>query len=93
MKLVLVASTLLFVTFLSSCVSQKKFDELLAERVGLEADNAELLDQLTAANGRISEFEKEVKSLNTETKDQGEKIVKLEGELLELQEEHSKLET
>ena len=93
MKLILVASTLLFVTILSSCVSQKKFDELLAERVGLEADNAELLDQLTAANGRIREFEKEVESLNTETKDQGEKIVKLEAELLELQEEHSKLET
>jgi chemotaxis protein MotB len=93
MKLILVASALLFVTFLSSCVSQKKFDELLAERVGLEADNAELLDQLTAANGRISEFEKEVKSLNSETKDQGEKIVKLESELQDLQEEHSKLET
>jgi len=84
---------LIILILFSSCVSQKKFDELLAERVKLEADNVELQDQLTAANKRIEELEKEVGELNTLTTDQSKKIEKLEIELAELQEEHGKLET
>lgn len=78
---------------LSSCVSQKKFDELLAERVKLEADNSELLDQLTAARSKIDDLEKEVKDLNTKTEDQSKTIAKLDVELTELKDEHAKLET
>ncbi len=93
MKSILFASSLSIIFYLTSCVSQKKFDELLTERVQLEADNTELLDQLKAANTRIDAFEKEVESLNSQTKDQTQNIAKLESDLSELEEEHSKLET
>lgn len=86
-------SVLMGLLILSGCVSQKKFDELLAERVKLEADNAELLDNLTAANERIDGLEKDVAALEQETSDKTDKITKLETELGTLQEEHSKLET
>ncbi len=78
---------------LYSCVSQKKFDELLTERVKLEADNSELLDKLQAANTKIDKLEKQVSQLSAETDDQSNSIEKLETDLAALQEEHTQLKT
>jgi len=93
MKQLLTILFLLVMPLLFSCVSQKKFDELLTERVKLEADNSELLDNLNASNAKIGELEKKVSQLSSETEDQSKTIVKLETDLTTLQEEHSQLET
>ncbi len=93
MKQLLSISFLLVFPLLFSCVSQKKFDELLSERVKLEAENSELLDNLNGANTKISELEKQVSQLSVETEDQSKTISNLETDLTALQDEHTQLET
>jgi chemotaxis protein MotB len=85
----LVISVLMF----SGCVSQKQFDELLAEKVKLEADYADLESKLGAAETKITRLEEQVEELETETSEKGESINKLENDLGSLQEEHDQLQT
>ena len=80
-------------TILSACVSQKKFDELLAEKVRLEADYADLETKLEAAESKISRLEEEVSGLEKEITDKTESIQNLESQLATLQEEHDQLQT
>jgi chemotaxis protein MotB len=77
----------------SGCVSQKKFDELLAEKVRLEADYADLESKLEAAETKITRLEGQVEQLEAETAAKGESINKLEKDLGTLQEEHDQLQT
>jgi chemotaxis protein MotB len=86
---------LLFISVLlfSGCVSQKKFDELLAEKVRLEADYADLESKLEAAETKITRLEGQVEQLEAETAAKGESINKLEKDLGTLQEEHDQLQT
>lgn len=84
---------LISVLMLSGCVSQKQFDELLAEKVKLEADYADLESKLGAAETKITRLEDQVVELETETSAKGESINKLEKDLGTLQEEHDQLQT
>jgi chemotaxis protein MotB len=77
----------------TGCVSQKKFDELLAEKVKLEADYADIEEKLQAAETKIGRLEDQVAMLEEETADKGEKIGKLEKDLSNLQAEHDQLQT
>ena len=74
--------SLVIILLISSCVSQKKFDELLSERVKLEAENSELLDNLTAANEKIKLLEGDVAALESNKLDNEKTIEKLDSELL-----------
>ena len=64
----------------SGCVSQKKFDELLTEKVKLEADYADLESKLQAAETKITRLEGQVEQLEEETSAKGEAINKLEND-------------
>jgi len=77
----------------SGCVAQKKFDDLLAERVKIEADYYEVSDKLDATNVKLERLEERVSQLDEETAEKSHKISKLEADLTALQEEHSQLET
>ena len=88
-KILLLIISLLF----SGCVSQKKFDELLTEKVKLEADYDDLEAKLEAAESKIARLEEQVAQLDEETKTKGENIAKLEKDLATLQEENDQLQT
>ncbi|MGK7389681.1 MAG: OmpA family protein [Candidatus Cyclobacteriaceae bacterium M2_1C_046] len=76
-----------------SCVSQKKYNELLTDRVQTESDLAECESNLNAASAKIAEMEAEIKLLKEDTTATGEELRQTEAELAELKEEHKKLET
>ena len=85
--------TIVYVMLFSGCVAQKKFDDLLAERVKIEADYYEVSDKLDATNVKLERLEERVSQLDEETAEKSHKISKLEADLTALQEEHSQLET
>lgn len=85
--------TIVYVILFSGCVAQKKFDDLLAERVKIEADYYEVSDKLDATNVKLERLEERVSQLDEETAEKSHKISKLEADLTALQEEHSQLET
>ena len=60
-----IGKTLIFLVLVlfSGCVAQKKFDELLAEKIKLESDYADLEDKLEAAETKISRLEDQVAKL------------------------------
>lgn len=76
-----------------SCVSQKKYDELLTDRVQTESDLAECESNLTEASAKIVRMEAELKLLKEDTSSTGEELRQTETELAELKESHKKLET
>ncbi|MCH8232864.1 MAG: OmpA family protein [Bacteroidetes bacterium] len=86
-------STIVYVILFSGCVAQKKFDDLLAERVKIEADYYEVSDKLDAANAKLERLEEQVSRLDEETAEKSQKINKLETDLAALQKEHDQLET
>ena len=89
-----IRNLLILVLFLlSACVTQKKFDDLLTERVKLEADYNNLEDRMNAANEKIGRLETQVAELLDETATRENTIGKLNTELERLQEEHKQLET
>lgn len=77
---------------LGSCVSQKKYDELLAKKVKTEGDLAEATEALDAANAKISRLEKQVAELSTSNDKNAADLKKTSEELAKLKEEHEKLE-
>ena len=85
--------TIVYVILFSGCVAQKKFDDLLAERVKIEADYYEVSDKLDAANAKLERLEEQVSRLDEETAEKSQKINKLETDLAALQKEHDQLET
>lgn len=52
--------TLFFLIVLSACVSQKKYNELLAEKVKLEADKLECQDHASLLEDKAASLEKEL---------------------------------
>ena len=85
--------TIVYVILFSGCVAQKKFDDLLAERVKIEADYYEVSDKLDATNVKLERLEERVSQLDEETAEKSQKINKLETDLAALQKEHGQLET
>jgi len=74
------------------CVSQKKFDELLTEKVSLEADYADLELKLEAAESKISRMEEQIAELDEDTQIKSKTIEKLQEDLSTLQGEHDQLQ-
>lgn len=86
-------TSMLAIVLLGSCVSQKKFDELLAERVKIESEKADLEESLNAADEKISKLEEEVSTLNTDLTSNKETLDRTQTELTTLKEEHEQLQT
>ena len=86
-------SIFLAASLLVGCVAQKKYDELLAERVKLEADYNQLETDLGKANSKIDDLQKAVAGLDDDVAAKTANIEKLETELQSLKEEHAQLET
>ena len=76
-----------------SCVSQKKYDQLLTERVQVQSDLVACEESMEKARADISRLEEQVRLLKADTTSTGEELRTTESELSELKESYSKLET
>lgn len=76
-----------------SCVSQKKYDELLTQRVQVESDLAACEESMEKARAEITKLEGQLKQLRSDTTTTGETLRKTEEELSELQDSYKQLET
>ena len=87
----------LLVLFLSvtlgSCVTQKKYDDLLTTKVKLDAELATLQDSLETANIKIRHLESAVSALRSDTARQHAALQREREALKLLEDEHSQLET
>lgn len=75
------------------CVSQKKYDDLLSEKLDLEKDLTNTQDSLETAIADISRLRKQVENLKADTAGLGEYIRKDRKKLNKLQKEHRQLQT
>ncbi|MEM1408618.1 MAG: hypothetical protein AAGG59_17675, partial [Bacteroidota bacterium] len=85
-------SVLVF-TGVLGCVSQKKYDDLLSEKLDLEKNLVNAQDSLETAIADISRLRKQVESLKSDTAGLGEYIRKDRRKLSALQKEHQQLQT
>lgn len=76
----------------SSCVvTKKKYDDILAQKVKLEADLADKENQLEQANESLNQLDARVKSLAADTTAMTETIRARESRLAELDQEYTQL--
>ncbi|QOI96008.1 MAG: OmpA family protein [Flammeovirgaceae bacterium] len=76
----------------SSCVvTKKKYDDMLAQKVKLEADLAERNQQLEKANQELAALDEKVKSLAADTSSLGADLKAKTARLAELNQEYDKL--
>lgn len=89
------AIPLLVITFLTaSCiVPKKKYDQLLAQKVRMEADLADRDSALKKANFSIQELENYVRQLKEDTTNLGIELRSVSGRLASLETEHAQLNT
>ncbi len=81
-------SSLLF----SSCiVSKKKYDDMLAQKVRMEADLAERNSELTKANAQLQSLDEQVKKLISDTVNLSTDIQSRNARLVELNKEYDQL--
>jgi chemotaxis protein MotB len=86
--------TTLLLAGLSSCiVSKKKYDDLLAQKVSMEADLADRNTSLEKANTNINELEEYLKKLREDTTNLGIDVRNNSQKLSSLEKEHSQLNT
>lgn len=91
-RLAKVGLFLLFLTLFSSCiVSKKKYDELLAQKVRLDADLADRDTLLSHANKNIQSLDERVKKLSADTTSLGQDVRSASGKLAALDKEYSQL--
>jgi chemotaxis protein MotB len=76
-----------------SCVSQKKYDELLTQRVQVESDLVACEESMEKARAEITRLEDQLRQLRSDTTTTGEILRETEEELSELQDSYEKLET
>ncbi|MEO1096877.1 MAG: hypothetical protein AAFX57_03880 [Bacteroidota bacterium] len=74
------------------CVSQKKYDDLLSEKLDLEKNLVNAQDSLETAITDISRLRKQVENLKSDTAGLGEYIRKDRRKLSALQKEHQQLQ-
>lgn len=88
---------LLFGTTISlllvGCVSQKKYDELLSEKIQLESDLSETKDNLDSTEGKASRLDEQVTKLSADTTSLGKKIRDTKQQLATLDKDHKRLKT
>ena len=76
-----------------SCVTQKKYDDLLSEKIQLETDLTNAKDSLETALARVNRLRKEAERLKADTAGLGEYIRKDRKKLADLKREYAQLET
>ncbi|MCG8388568.1 MAG: hypothetical protein MJA30_23660, partial [Cytophagales bacterium] len=76
-----------------SCVTQKKYDDLLSEKIQLETDLTNAKDSLETALARASRLKAEAEQLKADTAGLGEYIRKDRKKLADLKKEYDQLET
>lgn len=81
------------VALLAACVSQKKYDELLSEKIQLESDLSETKDGLDSFESKANRLDKEVEQLVSDTTTLGNKIRDTESTLSTLSKDYDKLDT
>jgi chemotaxis protein MotB len=85
---------LLLTTLMSSCVvTKKKYDDLLAQKVKLEADLTERNAELEKANTRLAELDEQVKKLLADTTALGADLQSRNARIAELNKEYDQLNT
>ena len=85
--------SLFVLSLISGCVTQKKYNELLAEKVRLEGDYSICQDSLAESLEKYDEIFNRHQSLVEDTLRLGNTIRDLSRDLSDLQDEHSKLTT
>ncbi len=91
MKQITLYLSLLTVLLLSSCVAQKDFDALMTQKNGLEADKAQLENQLSVANEKINRLEVQLDNMTTEKNALQNDFNLIDKELRELKAEHGRI--
>jgi chemotaxis protein MotB len=82
------------VTLFSSCiVTKKKYDDLLAQKVRMEADLADKTTSLEKANADLKDLEEKLKNLKEDTTNLGIDVRNSSGKLASLEKEHEQLNT
>lgn len=79
--------------FFAGCVSKKKFDDMLAQKVKMEADLADRDTLLTKANANIGTLEGQLKKLKEDTTSLGVDLRNNKQKLASLDKEHAQLST
>src|SRR5690349_855394 len=86
--------TFLPLVLLSSCiVSKKKFDDLLAQKVSMEADLADKNTQLAKATADLKDLNDKFAQLKTDTTNKGIDLRNTSQKLASLEKEHEQLST
>lgn len=77
----------------TACVTQKKYDDLMSEKIQLESGLASCKDSLETALGSVNRLTDRVAELQSDTSRLGGQIRSTRTELAELSKEHKQLET
>jgi chemotaxis protein MotB len=77
----------------TSCVTQKKYDDLLGNKINLETDLANCRDSLETSLGKVARLENEISNLKKDTANLGAKIRSTTSDLNKLNADHKQLET
>lgn len=82
---------LILILFSSCVVTKKKYDDILAQKVRLEADLADKEGQLEKANESLQQLDERVKKLSADTTSMAETLRAREARLNELDKEYTQL--
>jgi len=81
------------ITIVSSCiVSKKKYDDLLAQKVKMEADLSDRSSQLDKTSSDLQGIENQLKQLKKDTTELGHKVRSSAQKLFVLEKEHAQLD-
>src|SRR6187402_1100112 len=78
---------------LSSCVSKKKYDDLLAQKVRMEADLSDRNSELDQAHTDLADLNQKLRQLQEDTTNLGIDIRSTSTRLAGLEREHDQLST
>lgn len=84
-------SVFLLMIFSSCIVSKKKFDELLAQKVSMEADLADRNTALDQANAELGDLNEKLRQLKEDTTNLGIDVRNTSQQLANLEHEHERL--
>ncbi|HRJ31799.1 MAG TPA: OmpA family protein [Cyclobacteriaceae bacterium] len=91
MKTTLYVFALIAITAQSCIVTKKKYDDILAQKVRLEADLADRTSQLEKANADLERLDQQVKKLASDTLSLGDDVRAKSARLAELDKEYNQL--
>ncbi|WP_226389091.1 OmpA family protein [Penaeicola halotolerans] len=84
--------SLVAIIMMSSCVSQKKYDDLMANKVRLEGEKSALEESLKIASERADRLDRQVKQLITDNTNLEEKLYSANQELEKLKADYKNLQ-